>query len=132
VSYLNSPPLPSPLSSLPQFLGIVSTGIIFCIYIHVYSVFAWYSPSYPLSPLCPHTLVPAFSPGQDLFCPSVLWFCRRKKRIDERKIWYFSLFEVKVAAQLWYFHVCMYYNPNWFIGSLFCTRAVLLSFHRTL
>jgi hypothetical protein len=32
------------------------------------------------------------------------------------------LFEVKVVTQgvsLWYFHVYMYYNPNWFVSPIF-------------
>jgi hypothetical protein len=65
-------------------------------------------------------------PVQDLFHPPVLWFCRRKKR--KRKTWYFSLFEIKVTTQrvsLWYFHVYMYFNPNWFISSSFLHSALV-------
>jgi hypothetical protein len=38
------------------------------------------------------------------------------------------LFEIKIATQgvsLWYFHVCMYYNPNWFISSNFLHSALI-------
>jgi hypothetical protein len=54
---------------------------------------------------------------QNLFCPPVLWFCRRKRRKEKK--WHFCLLEIKVATlgvSLWYFHVYMYYNPNWFIS----------------
>jgi hypothetical protein len=44
--YLNSSPHCSPLALSPPIPGIVST-VSFCIYIHVYTVFAPYSPSAP-------------------------------------------------------------------------------------
>jgi hypothetical protein len=48
----------------------------FCIYLHVYTLFAPYSSSYtfPCS-LCP---TPTTTSKQNLFHPPVLWFCRRK------------------------------------------------------
>jgi hypothetical protein len=53
----------------------------YCIFMYVHTFFALYSPSYPLSPptISPLPLVPTFPPGQDLFHPPVLWFCRREK-----------------------------------------------------
>jgi hypothetical protein len=42
----------------------------------VYTVFALYSSSYTLSLHRPPALVPA--PRQDLVCPPVLRFCKRK------------------------------------------------------
>jgi hypothetical protein len=42
--------------------------------------------------------------------------------VEERIKWHFCLFVIKVAIQgisLWYFHVYVYYNPNWFISSIF-------------
>jgi hypothetical protein len=63
--------------------GIVSTDIslIFCI--HAYTVFAWHSPSYILSPpprlpVVSITAFPHCSP--DLFFPPVLLFCTREKK----------------------------------------------------
>jgi hypothetical protein len=49
-------------------------------------------------------------------------FVEEKREKIKRKTWHFSLFEIKVATQgdsLWYFHVYMYYNPNWFVSSNF-------------
>jgi hypothetical protein len=43
----------------------------FCIYLHVYTLFG--PPS------------PAPTPKQNLFCPLVLWFCRRKNIKDDKK-----------------------------------------------
>jgi hypothetical protein len=54
----------------------------FCIYIHVYQIFAPYSHSYPLSLPPPPLLVPTLPPGQDLLHPLILQFCRRK---DQKK-----------------------------------------------
>jgi uncharacterized protein with PQ loop repeat len=77
ISYLNSPlhtllyPHSIPVNSFNRYH--------FCIYIHVYTVFATYSPSYPLSwPSLPSSGAPP-TPRQDLFCPPSLQFCRRKK-----------------------------------------------------
>jgi hypothetical protein len=49
ISYLNSPPHYSPLSPSPPIPGIVSTGIIFSIYIREFTVLALFSPSHTLS-----------------------------------------------------------------------------------
>jgi hypothetical protein len=36
------------------------------------------------------------------------------------KKWYFCLFKISSqGVSLWHFHVCMYYNPNYFIPSIF-------------
>jgi hypothetical protein len=59
----------------------------------------------------PFTHVPTLSPAGLVTAP-VLWFCRRKKRKDEKKKpQHFSLFEVMATTQgvsLWYLHVNMY------------------------
>jgi hypothetical protein len=71
---LNSPPHHSPLFPLLEYFQQVS----FFIYIHVYTVFVLYSPSYPFltsSPLPTGTILPR----QDLWHPPVLKFCKRKK-----------------------------------------------------
>jgi hypothetical protein len=80
---------PSPLSFIPfSFHSWNSFNRHhFCICIHVYTFFALYSPPifytvFSLSPPpSPFSLVPPLStpPPQDLFCPPVLRFCRRKK-----------------------------------------------------
>jgi hypothetical protein len=89
----------------------------YCIYMPVYAFFALDLPSYPFSPPpLPRAGAKTSPPGQDLFYSSVLWFCRREK--IKRKARHFCLFEIKVATQgvsLWYFHVNMFYNHNWFI-----------------
>jgi hypothetical protein len=97
-------PLPIP--------GIVSKGITFAFISMCTQCLHHIHPPNPFPCHLPLLLVPVL-PRQDLFCTPVLWFCRKKK-----KKWHFCLFEIKVATQgasLWYFHVYMYYNPNWFI-----------------
>jgi hypothetical protein len=65
--------------------------------------------SYPLP------LVPTPSPRQNLLCPCVLRFC---KKTNKNKT--FCLFKIAIqGVSLWHFHVYMYYNPNWFISSIF-------------
>jgi hypothetical protein len=62
-------------------------------------------------------------PRQDLFCPPVLLFSKRK-----RKKWHFCLCEMKIATQgisLWYFHVYIHYYPNCFISSFFLLSTLL-------
>jgi hypothetical protein len=91
-----TPPLLS-LSPFPHSWNSFSR-YHFCIYMHVYTFFVAYSPSYPLSSLPqPLLLVPALPPVQDLVSPPVLQFCRREKR--KRKTWQFCLFETKVVTQ---------------------------------
>jgi hypothetical protein len=69
--------LPSPIP------GVVSTGIIFCICIHVYTVYAPYSPFYPLSPppLPSHWYQP--SPGGRTRSTLLFSVCRRKKEKND-------------------------------------------------
>jgi hypothetical protein len=50
----------------------------FSFYIHVYTVFALYLPSYTLSLPPPPPI--GTNSRQDLFCPPVLWFCKRKTK----------------------------------------------------
>jgi hypothetical protein len=77
ISYLNSPP--PPLSFIPHSHSWNSFNRYhFSIYIHVYTVFVPYSPSHTLSPPPPHSHWYQHH-RQDLFCPPVLQFCKRKK-----------------------------------------------------
>jgi hypothetical protein len=77
---LNSPP--PPLSFIPPSPDSWNRFNMynFCIYIHVYTLFALYSSSYPLFlaiSLLP--LVPTPSPQQNLFHPPVRESCLKKK-----------------------------------------------------
>jgi hypothetical protein len=122
ISYMNSPPQPFffiPLSpdSWNSFSRYHFLHLLTCVHILLYHI-------HPPSPF-PHTslllLVPDLQPWWYLFYPSILWFCRRKKRTDKTKNMTFWLM-IKVAKQgvsLWYFLVCMYHNPNWFSSSNF-------------
>jgi hypothetical protein len=70
-----------PVSPIP---GVVSAAIFAFTYMCTHFI-ALYSLSYPLSPApIPLSLAPTLLPGQDLFCPTVLPFCRRTKRKDEK------------------------------------------------
>jgi hypothetical protein len=57
------------------------------------------------------------NPQQDLFCLPIFWFCRRKKN----KMTALFVWDKDIAQKnsLWNLHVCMYYNTNWFISSIF-------------
>jgi hypothetical protein len=57
ISYLNSPPPPLSFIILPQFLEQFQQVSLFCIYTHVYTVFAPYSSSYSPCHLSPPTSV---------------------------------------------------------------------------
>jgi hypothetical protein len=103
LSYLNSSPLlfsfiPSSPNSWNSF-----NRYHFCIYIHVYSFFSLYSPSYPFSRSpcsASHWCQPSTM--------GTIWLQLFRRRKIKRKTWHFSLFEIKVATQgvcLWYFHV---------------------------
>jgi hypothetical protein len=104
----------SPLSLFPHSWNSYNRSS-FSIYIHMYTIFTLYSFS--------HTLLLHFppshwyqSPRQDLFCPLVFQFCKRKK----------VTFLFKIAIQgvsLW--HLCMCYNPNWFICSIFLPSSLV-------
>jgi hypothetical protein len=87
----------------------------------MYTVFALYSPSHAFSHFlssscwyqCPQT-------GPVLL---VLQFWKRKSK------WHFCLFKIATqGASLWHFHVYMYYNPNWFISSVFLLSTLVLFF----
>jgi hypothetical protein len=95
ISYLNLSPTPTLPHSWNSF-----NKYHFCIYIHVCTILALHSPSYPLSP--PPS--PSYN-SQDLFCPPVIQFCRGQKKKREKK-WQFCLFKIKVGTQevsLWIF-----------------------------
>jgi hypothetical protein len=88
----------------------------FSIYMDVYTIFPPYSHSHAFSPHYPnsHWYQPS---RQDLFCPPVLWFCKRKKR-------HFCLFKISTQGfPLWHFHVYMHYNP----GALFLSGFKLVN-----
>jgi hypothetical protein len=81
ISHLNSPPPQLPFISSSNSWNIFNT-YHFCMYIHVYTSFALYSPSYLLSPPLPPPTganPPSPHPGQNLFYSPVLRFCRRRK-----------------------------------------------------
>jgi hypothetical protein len=90
------------------------------IYIHVYTVFAPYSPSFTLSPppLPSHwyqTLLSGRTWSTLLFSD----FVKEKNKIK---------FLLKITTQefsLWHFHVCMYYSPIWFISSIFLLSTLV-------
>jgi hypothetical protein len=106
----------------PLIPGRISSGISFVFtymcarflyYIHFPTPFTATSSSHWYQPY----------PGQDLFCPPVLLFSKRK-----RKKWHFCLCEMKIATQgisLWYFHVYIHYYPNCFISSFFLLSTLL-------
>jgi hypothetical protein len=102
----------SPLSSLLHSLNSFNR-FHFSIYLHVYTVFVPYSPSYTLDPLpLPSPLVSTLR--QDLFHPPVLWFCKRKK-------WHFYLFMIAIqGVSLWHFLI------TWFLLSIFSYHKVTL------
>jgi hypothetical protein len=50
----------------------------FSIYIHVYTVFAPCSPFHTFLPLLP-LVTGTKLPSKNMFCPSILWFCKRKR-----------------------------------------------------
>jgi hypothetical protein len=63
--------------------------------------------------ISPPTGTNSSPPGKD--CSPIVWKKKGKK-------WHFCLLEINIATQgvsLWYFHVCMYHNTNWFISSIF-------------
>jgi hypothetical protein len=62
---------------------VISTGIIFA-FTYMCTHFLYYI--HPPTPFLHHLLLPTDAspaPGQDLFHPLVLQFCRRKKRKDK-------------------------------------------------
>jgi hypothetical protein len=112
----------SPLS--PPIPGIVSTGINFAFMDMCTHILHHIDPPTYFLYHHPLPLVPAYPyPCEGLVHPPVLKFCRRKKIKDiNKKTTHFLLFEIKVFTKgisLWYFHVYMYYHPNWFVSSIF-------------
>jgi hypothetical protein len=80
----------------------------------------------PFPATTPSPLVPMLPTEQGVFHPPVFRFCRREN--IKRKTWHFCLLERKVAIQrvsLWYFHVYMHHNPNWFIFSNYLQSALV-------
>jgi hypothetical protein len=76
------------LSFIPHWLipETVSTGIIF-VFTHMYTLFTPYLSSYsfPCYLPSPTSATPPPHPRQNLFCPSVLRFCRRKYIKDKKR-----------------------------------------------
>jgi hypothetical protein len=85
---------------------------------------------HPPTPFPHHSLPPT---GTNLSSPcrtcSALLFSDFVEFIKRKKLTFFW-FEIKVVTKgisLWYFHVYMYYNPNWFISSNFL-HSILIPF----
>jgi hypothetical protein len=74
---LNSNPHHSPLSS---HLRDSFTRFPFSIYVHVYTLFASYSPFLSLPPPLSHCYQPLLPNRQDLFFPPVLWLFKWKEK----------------------------------------------------
>jgi hypothetical protein len=74
----NSPPPPFSFISYPPIPGVVSTGIIFAFtYMYIQYLQYIHLPTPFLHILSPPTSTSP--PGRGLFCPPVLWFCKREK-----------------------------------------------------
>jgi hypothetical protein len=78
----------------------------------MYTVFELYS-SFNILSLLPPLLTGINPLRQDLFCPPILQFCKRKKKND-----IFACLRQLHIVSLWHFYECMYYNPVWFISSI--------------
>jgi hypothetical protein len=92
--------------------GIVSTGICFHLHscVHSIGIILTLLHPFPISSTLP--LVPT---------PPVLPFCFP---ILLKK--YFCLFMIAThGVSLWHFHICMYYNPNWFISTIFLLSTLV-------
>jgi hypothetical protein len=89
----------------------------FSIYIYMCIVFPPCLPSYTLSPY-PYPSHWYQPPKQDLFCLPALCFWKKND--------IFCLFKIAIqGVSLWHFHENMYYNPNWFIPSLFLLSTLV-------
>jgi hypothetical protein len=112
---LNSPP--PPMSSLPPFE--IYFNSFFSIYIHLYTVFGPYSPSYSLLPHPP----PSHCYQTVSTCLSLLISEFTKER---KKKFHFCLFKITTQRiTLWHFHVYMYYSLIWFISSIFLLSTLV-------
>jgi hypothetical protein len=96
-------PLINPPLTPPTIPGIVSTGLIFFIYIHVHNISSIFI-------LLHHFFI----------SPPPHWY---QPPLRTCFTFLFSVFILKchfwlnMAIQVFhYFHVCRYYNPNWFIS----------------
>jgi hypothetical protein len=92
----------------------------FSIYIHVYTIFAPYSPSHALLPHPPHSHWYQ-SPRKGMFSPPVLWLCIRVKEEGKNEI-----FVCLTQKCLWHFHIYTYYTPIWIISSIFLLSTLVL------
>jgi hypothetical protein len=115
---LNSPPPPFSLTPTP-IPGVVSTGIIFPFtYICTQYLCCIHSPM-----SFPHLLPPSTGTSPSgRTCPTLLFsdFVKVNK-------YHFCLFKIVTQGfSLWYFHAYMYYNPNWFMSSIFLSTVTLI------
>jgi hypothetical protein len=94
-----------PLSSPHSWMSFNSNH--FTIYIHVYTVFVPYSPLPPSS--TSHWYPPC---RQDVFCPPVFQFCKRKK---VTLLFVYDSYTGSLIVTFPY----IYNNPNWFTSFIF-------------
>jgi hypothetical protein len=111
----------SPLSFPPTIPGIVLISLIFPFTCMCTQYLHHIHPLWPYPHLLPLPLVPSPNPTlADKTC-SVLLF---SDFVKEKKM----KFLFKKATQgvfLWHLHVYMYYNPNWFVSSIFLLSTLV-------
>jgi hypothetical protein len=96
---------------LPLFQEEFQKVLFFHLHTCIHSICTKFTFLYPFPTSSLLPLVPP-APRQDLFHTLVLWFCKRK--------WMTFLFKKATqGVSLWHFHVYMYYNPSWFISTIF-------------
>jgi hypothetical protein len=103
----------SPLSSPPHSWSSFNR-YNFSIYIHVYTVLALYSASYILPPHPPLPLVPTHSLQTEPVPPSCSLILKKGKKVT---FWF--PYDISI-------YICMYYNANWFITSIFLLFTLVL------
>jgi hypothetical protein len=97
---LNSPPTLLLFIPPPPIPGIASTVITFCIYIHVYTVFTLYSPSYTLfHHTTPPTCTYASTMGRTCSDPLFSDFVEVHRKNLKKKKLHFFFFKMKIATQ---------------------------------
>jgi hypothetical protein len=109
--------IPPSLSFIPSSLHSWNSFSMshFSISIHEYIVFPLHSPSYTLSLYLPPSHWYQL-PNRTYF--TFLFFIFRKS--------HFCLFKIPIqGVSLWYFHVYMYYNLNWFIPPIFLLSTLV-------
>jgi hypothetical protein len=102
--------------SRSHFSTYIPEHVIFPPYSSSYFVSLIFTLLHPFLISFPLPLVSTFNPTGPAL-PS--WFYFAKK-------WHFCLFKIAIQeVSLWYFHVYMYYNPNWFIPSIFLLSMLI-------